>query len=419
MPPAAIGDEVLADLRGVQQADFNSDGSRLVVQLRDARIGLWDCATGSAVCPDLGRGRPTDFYAARSDRKVAFVAFRSGEAQLFDLTTGEPASPLFEVAALTGQFAQAVFSPDFRTVVVVDREHSVHIFDAQNGQRRIPPVRTVSQPSEANERHREVVFAAKGSACFVSDLDSSILRYNTKTWRTTGRAIRHVREEYSFGFTVSDDGKFLTTFDDEGEHGSRDLLQLWDAETARPLGKSLLGQDGVVGKFLTRPSRLLVTKGRLGSGVFQLPSLRKRFAIEEHDDVNGPLVRVSPDGRWIASVGSDRFLTLQDAITGERRARVNLGHRVGSIQFGPKADALFLELDRSPPNELTRSAFSVVRVRLPKLEVDGSIDGLEYVHRVVISRDGRRMLIVHGAWDHERIRLVDSNAMKSIEMPGA
>ena len=59
LPLASRGD-TLVELRGVWQADFNDDASRVVVQLRSGAVSIWDTANRAVVCADVGKGKETD-----------------------------------------------------------------------------------------------------------------------------------------------------------------------------------------------------------------------------------------------------------------------------------------------------------------------------------------------------------------------
>ncbi len=409
------GDENLADLRGVWQANFNLNASRIVLQMRGRGISLWDAATGKAVCQDFGSGKETDFYVLRPDRKAALISFRPRGALLVDLTTGEPVSPPFDIDVLQTDPGNTVFSPDMSTLIAFDRDRSAHVFDSQTGKLRVAPIPTGAKAPEDMELERLAKFTADGACCFLSDLDGSVVRYDTKTWKTFGKPIRHPRQEYSQGFDISADGKWLVTFDGGGDHGSKDMLQMWEVETAKPVGKPINAVEGVVGQFLTEPRRLLVRTGRIGSGVYALPTGTLRFPIAQHDNLYGPAVAVSPDGKWLLSHGADRFLTLQDASSGERRGGMSASCHAGDVLFAPDSQSCFVVFDNSAFILEHYYDQYVMRVRLPEMKINGSIRVLDYIHRTELSADGRKLLILQGGTDKERVSVFDTVTMKAAE----
>ena len=416
LPWKACGEENLTDLRGVWKADFNHNASRIMLQMRGGGIRLWDVATGKAVCRDFGRGRETDFYILRPDQKAALIFFQPRGALLVDLTTGEPVSPPFDVNALQTDPVNAVFSPDMSTLIAVDRDHSAHVFDTQTGKLRVDPIPTDAKQPDGTELVRRAKFTADGAWCFLSDLDGSVVRFDAKTWKTIGKPIRHPRQEYSQGFDVSADGKWLATFDGGGDHGSRDMLQMWEVETAKPVGKPINAVEGVTGQFLAEPGRLLIRTGRIGSGgVFELPSGTLRFPIEQHDDVYGPAVAVSPDGKWLLSSGHNRFLALQDASSGEHHSGMSVGCHAGEVLFAPDSRSCFVVFDNSAFILEHYYDQYVMRVQLPEMKIDGSIRVLDYIHRTVLSADGRKLLILQGRTDKERVTVFDTGTMKAAE----
>ena len=413
--PKLRGDDSLSDLRGVWQAGFNDDASRIVVQMRGGGISLWKTATGKAVCRDMGRGRETEFYVLRPDWKAALIAFRPRGAQLVDLLTGEPISPQFDVEMMeTFVTPNAAFSPDMRTLVVFDRACSAHVFEVLSGKHRIAPIPTRDKRPEDRGQIRNVKFTADGAWCFLSDSDGSVVRYDTKTWKTSGAPIRHGGEPYYFGFDVSADGKWLATNDGGGDCASNDTLQMWDVVTAKPLGDTIHARNGVSGQFLTSPCRLVVRTGRIGGGgVFDLPSGTLRFPIVQHDDLDGPAVAVSPDRKWLLSSGPDHFLTLQDASTGKERGRCFADFRAADVLFSPDSRSCFVVLDHSTFDGAMNFEQSVMRIRLPEMKIDGSIRVPDFIARAVLSADGRKLLVVQGVEDKEHITVFDTRTMKA------
>ena len=170
IPCEVYADENLSSLRGVWQADFNREASCIITQMRGGGISLWDTTTQAAVCKDIGRGKETAFYVLRPDRKVALIAFQARGARLADLTTGELVSPLLDVAVQESDPPNVRFSPDFKTLIVFDHQHSVHVFDTRNGKLRTKIIRSRSKSaSEEGDNHRNVKFTSDGASCFISD----------------------------------------------------------------------------------------------------------------------------------------------------------------------------------------------------------------------------------------------------------
>lgn len=54
-------------------------------------------------------------------------------------------------------------------------------------------------------------------------------------------------------------------------------------------------------------------------------------ALRQHDDIAGPSVEVSPNGKWLLSWGSDRSLRLLDAATGAVRGSHSSGAAIAQV----------------------------------------------------------------------------------------
>ena len=415
LPLASKGD-TLAELRGVWRADFNDDVSRVVVQLRSGAVSIWDTVSGAVVCADVGKGKETDSYSLRPDHKAAFIALRPDGAQIVSLSSGELLSSLLDVNQVGRIEPNARFSPDNATLVVVDNDRRAHVFDVQTGKRRIEPVPLAGSRVGDTENNFPAKFSADGNRCFLMDSDGKLFRFDTRTWKQVGEPVQHPhREGYSFGFDVSPDGRWLATFDSPGEHGPKGVLQVWDVETGKAVGSPVEGGDGIAAEFLVQPNRLLRQPGRGGVGVYDVSSGELRFGIRSHDDLYSPQVAVSPDGMKMISFGPDRFLTLQDGQSGEYLGGLPASASASSVFFAPDSKTCFIVFDNSAFSLQGHYDHYVMRVVLTKMEIDRSIRVLDFIHRIVLSPDGQRMIVIQGRTDRERVRIIDTATMKPLD----
>ena len=412
---ASRGD-TLAELRGVWQADFNDDASRVVVQLRGGAVSIWDTANRAVVCADVGKGKETDSYSLRPDHKAALVAFRPDGAQIVSLASGEPLSPLLDVNQGNRIEPNARFSPDNATLVILDNNRRAHVFDVQTGKHRTEAIPLAGKKPDDTEVSAPAKFSADGSRCFLMNSTGTVYRYDARTWKKIGDPVQHPhREGYCFGFDVSPDGKWLATFDSPGELGLKGFLQLWDVETGQAVRSPVQGSDGISAKFLTQPNRLLRYPGRGGVGVYDVSSGNVLFSVRGHDDVYSPRVAISPDETKMISWGSDRFLTLQGGQSGEYLGGLPASASASSVYFAPDSRTCFIVFDNSAFSLQGHYDHYVMRVSLPEMKIEGSIRVLDYIHRIALSPDGRRMIIVQGRTDHERVRIIDTTTMKPLD----
>jgi WD40 repeat protein len=259
----AADSEKLADLRGIDQASFNHDGSRVVVRERGGKIRIWEVPGGTLVAGDLGSGA-ADAYVMSADGKRVVIGFADGHARVFDASTAKALSPVLDVP-LRGQLQMpALFSPDAATLLIFTEKEGV-IFNVSDGKRII----AIPLPAGPNEETPgSAAFTADGGQCFVMDGAGTVTHYDTKEWKPIGKTMRHPAAElaYDFEFSISEDGKWLATFDGAGENGPKGNLQVWDVVAGKPVGKPLVAVNGLAARFIGT-NRVVIMPSR-GEAIF-------------------------------------------------------------------------------------------------------------------------------------------------------
>ena len=124
----------LGDLRGVWQANFNYDASRLVVRLRSGEMGLWDMKKGTPITGDPALKAPSSDYVLSPDARRVLVGFKDGHARIFDTSSGSALSPVLDLAFKENATPQALFSPDGGTVVFFGNKET-SVLDVKTGKR--------------------------------------------------------------------------------------------------------------------------------------------------------------------------------------------------------------------------------------------------------------------------------------------
>jgi WD40 repeat protein len=314
----AAENQRLGDLHGVSQAHFNQDGSRAIVQMRNGNIGIWDVIQGTPVPGDLDSKTSAQNYVMSDDAKMVLIGFKDGHSRVFDASTGSAVSPPLDLGLRDDGNPQAFFSPDDRSVVVFgDKEASV--LDTGSGKliAKIPIPFQLEDPTDATA---SAIFNKSGDKCFLMDPLGTVTAYQTREWKPIGKPMRHPPADsaYEFGFQVSDNGKWIVTFDSPGENGPKGHLQVWDAVANKPLGPLIVATNGLTGRFLPGTDRVLIMPGRGEGTVRELPSMKIVYTIRPHDEVDGPKVDISPDGKWMISWGTDKNIDLLDAKMGSR-----------------------------------------------------------------------------------------------------
>lgn len=408
----ASGAERLADLTGVFEASFNHDGSRVLLCTRQGTVGLWDVATGAPVAGDLGTKAEGDVWVWSADARRVLVGFKAGGARVFAGDTGAALSPVLDLSLRDK--TRAAFSPDGSLVVMLDEAAAVAV-EVESGRRlaRIP----LALPAADDEPPvtPAVRFTADGTQCLLMGRAGVVARYDVRTWKPAGPALRHpaAPDAFNHGFAMNTDGRWVATFDSPGENGPKGHLQIWDAK-GRALGKPLSAVNGMEGRFLAGADRLVILPGRGEGRVRELPSL-KGYAIRKHDDIEGPSVAASRDGRWLLSWGSNRSLLLLDAATGAVKGSHSSGAAVAEVAMD--ASGCFVLFDNTAFLLQDHHDFYVVRMDFADLRITHSRRFTEAVQRIELAPDGGRLLIQLGPSDRERLLFLNAKDLTPLNPP--
>jgi WD40 repeat protein len=412
-----IGVQRLGDLRGVWQANFNYDGSRVIVRTREGEVGLWGVAEGTPIAGDLGLKTPSESYVISPDGRMILVGFKQG-ARVFDATSGVAVSPIFDVQLHDHWQPQAVFSPNGELIILFEEKQAL-VFNVKSGE----PIATIPIPSnsdkDATDSSAAATFVRGGSNCFIMDRAGGVTRYDATSWKPMGKRMRHSPADaaYEFGFNASDDGKWMATFDRPGENGPKGRLQVWDALSSSPIGEPIAAVNGLVGRFLPGTNRILIAPGRGEASVRDLPSMHTAYVIRPHDEVDGPSVDISSDGKWIISWGGDRAIRLFNAELGKLANHYSSPAAVAKVIISPDASACYVVVDNTAFLLQEYHDNYIMKLSLPDLKITHSLRILDYLVRASLSPDGSRLMIQQGKTGRERLRFFDAAALTLIEAP--
>lgn len=403
----------LSELRGVFRANFNHDGSRVVVRHRDGDVGIWEVPAGPRIAGDLAPNTGSDSYVMSPDGKSVLVGLKDGHARLFDATTAKAISPALDVPLASETQMPALFSPDGNTVLIFSAKE-VAVFNVREG-KRVAALPLATGPNE--DEPGSAAFAGGGAQCFVMAGNGTVTRYDSKDWKPIGKPMKHPAAEsaYDFGFNVSEDGKWLVTFDSPGENGPKGHLQVWDVAAHKPLGKPVVAGNGLTGKFLGN-NRILIQPGRGEANVRDLPPLKVAYSLRPHDDVYGPSVDISPDKKWILSWGPNRVLNLYDAATGKLATNQSPAATVSQVLMAPDSSSCFVLFENSPFLLQNHHDHYVIKMTFPELTTAASARILDFVSSLSsLSPDGKRLLVIQGTTDQERLVFFDTANLKPLQ----
>lgn len=412
--PATLGADAktLGDLRGVFRANFNHDGSRVIVRHRDGDVGIWKVPAGTRVAGDLAPNTSSDSYVMSPDAKMVLVGLKEGRARVFDAGTARAISPILDLPLPSETETPAIFSPDGSIVVIFSAKEAA-AFDVRTGKRAA----IIPLPAGATEEEsRSAAFTTGGAQCLLMDGGGVVTRYDTKEWKPLGKPMAHPPAEsaYDFGFNTSEDGKWLVTFDGPGENGPEGNLQVWDAVAHTAVGRPVAAVNGLTGRFLGT-NRILISPGRGEATVRDLPSMEVVYSLRPHDDVDGPNVEVSPDRKWILAWGPDRILDLVDAATGKRAGTLNRSAGISQVMIAPDSSAFYAVYDNSAFFLEKHHDNYIVKLSPPELNITDSLRILDFISTASLSPDGKRLLVLQGSDEQERLLFFDAANLKPLK----
>src|SRR3954465_1623802 len=397
--------EKLSDVRGAFRASFNHDASRVIAISRAGAVNIWELPAGGPVTPDLDSSAAADGFVMSSDGKFVVVGFKDGHCRVFDPGTAGAISPFLDFRLSAESQMPGLFSPDATTLLLFSSKEAV-AFDIRTGQRRA----AIPMGAGANDDATgSAAFTKDGARCFVMDGSGTVSRYDTTDWKPIAPPMRHPRADaaYDFGFSLSDDGKWLATYDDPGENGPKSNLQVWDATTSKPVGRPVIAVNGLTGRFLGS-NRLLVLPGRGEAAVRDLPSLKVAYRLRAHDEVDAPHALISPDRKWILCWGADRGLDLVEAASGKFVHGFQSAATISKVFFMPDSSGCYVLFDNSAFFLQGHHDNYVVKFSFPEMEMSKSLRILDYVSSVTLSPDGKRLMIQQGDTDHEQLVFFDA-----------
>jgi RNA polymerase sigma factor (sigma-70 family) len=287
--------------QGIGWAGFSADGRLLRAGGQTGELGVWDAATGQAHVPP----RKTDLSpdprflglhcTPALDRGMVVVVTpyfnigtnpnpREGRIYLWDPAGDAGPTPLREQVA---PVRYAALTPDNRFIVATEASGQIRVYDAATGK----PARSF----EGRKYEYRLTFSPDGTLLATTGSDGAIRLYDF----ATGRVLRQMNGLSPVNcVAVAPDGRSLASGHITPPKGPPaepgDMIYLWDSASGRELRRIPTGHHYV------------------------------------------RALSFSPDGRLIASCGSDRIVHLWEASSGQERRRYE-GHRswVESVDFVP------------------------------------------------------------------------------------
>jgi WD40 repeat protein/serine/threonine protein kinase len=288
-----------------QFMNLSPDGSLMATAAGNI-LRVWDVTKGPEGLSIGARAFIFQLAFSPDGRRVA-AACADGIARLFDAATGQALRTIVH-GSDGGRFGSVMgvaFSPNGRLLATASANHTLKLWSAKTGQ-RVLTLRGHTQSVWSVAFNPDGKLLASGSA------DKTV-----KLWDTvTGRVVHTLKGnvDYRCGAAFSPDGRRLAWVSQDGKNQYR--VRLCDVRTGqeeelrlppypRPISMPVFSSDG---------SRILAHVEQQGTKAWDAKTGREILSLPI---VTKVITALHPDGRRLATVGSDNSVQLRDTTTGE------------------------------------------------------------------------------------------------------
>lgn len=283
---------------------FSPDGSRVLSLADDNVLQVRDAQSGRQVGPTVkapNGDAPGHPVFSPDGRRIVFT---QGPSMLYswNVETGQ----VILMSGSADAVNALVFTPDGRRVVTSSTDGTITVFDAESGSQLAQPI-----SMKANDSVSELAVSPDGRRLITDgELSNGIRIWDLDSGQLIAHGEAHPAEfrNYIFALGISHDGRRIVT-------GSNDrTIQIWDAETAAPIGGPLTGHRDIVNGVAFTPDDAQVVSASSDNTIRVWNAVpANSLAVPIANAVTSD-VAISPDGRRI--VGTDNeAITVRDAQT--------------------------------------------------------------------------------------------------------
>jgi WD40 repeat protein/serine/threonine protein kinase len=312
-----VGRGLLWLARGLQAAPADAADLQRVLRLN---LAAWQRELNplKAVLPDqTSQVRPV--YSR--DGMTVLTVDKQGCVRLWDATTGKPTGPTL---VQPGRVRAAAFSPDGGRIATAGEDRTVRLWDTLTG-------RPVGEPLRHAADILGVAFSPRGDILLTRSSGAALL-WNAATGKCLGPALEHTQGLHAVAFSL--DGQTLLT------GGADRTARLWQVPSGKPLGVPLIHKRPVTAVAFSPDGQTFLTGGGEPDGSWKelrLWNAKTRQPIGDRLPQKGVWgFAFTPDGKTLVTVGRERTAQLWDAATAKSFGDTfPHRHRLRSVAFSP------------------------------------------------------------------------------------
>lgn len=240
-----------------------------------------------------------------SDGSRVVTASSDQTARIWDAVSGQPLSPPLMHAA---QVVHAVFSPDGQRLATGCKDGSFRLWNGRTGAPLTPLLRH-RQPKDPKFERFDVSFSPDGKKLLTAGASSAARLWNAESGEEMGPPLSHAGNSWVTHASFSPDGRWVATADFAGR------VRIWDAPTGQPSGPTFEHGTEIRHIEFTPDSRTLVTAGNNGGWLWDAAS-GASLAFLGHLPATFH-AHFSPDSTRVITAGQDATARIWDATTGQ------------------------------------------------------------------------------------------------------
>jgi WD40 repeat protein len=294
---------------GAMYAEFSPDGKRFLAGATPNSAQVWEVTTGKPASPPLTHQGAVMHAAFDPDGRGVVTASLDKTAQVWDAVTGQ--------SLLRLQHEQAVlhagFSPDGRIIVTAAEDDTARVWDPATGHQIGPPLLHKAPGKGLNWRlgmaHRRAHFSPNGKYLVTTAEVASAQVWDLAAGLPRCEPRKHLGSVYRAAFSP-DSLRVVTASTD---HTAR----VWDVATGKPLTPPLADAGPIFDAGFDATGRLVLTVG----STVRIWDAESGQPISPPLDGIGARASLSPDGRQLVIVsGHSGEVRLYDVSLDDRPA---------------------------------------------------------------------------------------------------